>query len=398
MRECDLGQQSVLHAVKSRPISKRSLNVPTNSSIAEDPNEDHDVPRPLAQTLTDLQFPDSVGDKNTENDGESMKTRFFIYCSQCNDLRPGKLRVRCSLCKGGAFTVYKDPEGWDDVLKPSRIPGLCETNEISCTRENGELPFAEFYFKCATHTSMGESDFSAPLNLIKRNIKQIPCLSCTDVCDPILVFPCDAGHVTCLDCFRRYCLSRLMERQFIFSDDAGYTLPCPAGCENSLILEIHHFKLLTKEQYDRYQRFATEEYVLKSGGVLCPRPDCGMGFIVDPDCKKITCSNGCGFVFCRDCLQGYHIGDCISDDATNNLPTSLQYSIDPLRATEARWDDASRVTIKVISKPCPKCRTPTERDGGCMHMVCTRSGCAFEWCWVCQTEWTRDCMGAHWFG
>lgn len=223
-----------------------------------------------------------------------MKTRFFIYCSECNDLRPGKLRVRCSLCKGGAFTVYKDPEGWDDVLKPSRIPGLCETNEISCTRENGELPFAEFYFKCATHTSMGESDFSAPLNLIKRNIKQIPCLSCTDVCDPILVFPCDSGHVTCLDCFRRYCSSRLMERQFIFSDDAGYTLPCPAGCEKSLILEIHHFKLLTKEQYDRYQRFATEEYVLKSGGVLCPRPDCGMGFIVDPDCKKITCSNGCG--------------------------------------------------------------------------------------------------------
>lgn len=319
-----MGQQSVLHAVKSRPISKRSLNVPTNSSIAEDPNEDHDVPRALAQTLTDLQFSNSVGDKNTENginmfiltfsslyvrfkmpnlsktnfflspDGESMKTRFFIYCSQCNDLRPGKLRVRCSLCKGGAFTVCKDPEGWDDVLKPSRIPGLCETNEISCTRENGELPFAEFYFKCATHTSMGESDFSAPLNLIKRNIKEIPCLSCTDVCDPILVFPCDSGHVTCLDCFRRYCLSRLMERQFIFSDDAGYTLPCPAGCENSLILEIHHFKLLTKEQYDRYQRFATEEYVLKSGGVLCPRPDCGMGFIVDPDCKKITCSNGCG--------------------------------------------------------------------------------------------------------
>lgn len=88
------------------------------------------------------------------------------------------------------------------------------------------------------------------------------------------------------------------------------------------------------------------------------------------------------------------------------------------RAADARWDEASKVTIKVISKPCPQCRTPTERagtniecqffffffiktskiSGGCMHMVCTRSGCGFEWCWVCQTEWTRDCMGAHWFG
>lgn len=227
-------------------------------------------------------------------DGEKMKNHFFVYCSQCNDLCPGKLRVRCSLCKGGAFTVYKDPECWDDVLKPNRILGLCETNEISCTRDYDELPYAEFYFKCAKHTSMGEKDFGAPLSLIKRNIKQIPCLSCTDVCDPILVFPCDSGHVTCLDCFRQYCLSRLMERQFISHDDIGYTLPCPAGCENSFITEIHHFRLLTKEQYDRYQRFATEEYVLKMGGVLCPRPDCGMGFIIDEDCKKITCSNGCG--------------------------------------------------------------------------------------------------------
>lgn len=85
-----------------------------------------------------------------------------------------------------------------------------------------------------------------------------------------------------------------MDRQFISHTHIGYTLPCPAGCDNSFITEIHHFKLLTKEQYDRYQRFATEEYVLNSGGVLCPQPDCGMGFIVDVDCKKITCSNGCG--------------------------------------------------------------------------------------------------------
>lgn len=34
--------------------------------------------------------------------------------------------------------------------------------------------------------------------------------------------------------------------------------------------------------------------------------------------------------------------------------------------------------------------------GGCMHMICTR--CSFHWCWVCQIEWSRECMGAHWFG
>ena len=29
----------------------------------------------------------------------------------------------------------------------------------------------------------------------------------------------------------------------------------------------------------------------------------------------------------------------------------------------ARWEEATRSTIQVITKPCPKCRTPTERDG-----------------------------------
>lgn len=131
-------------------------------------------------------------------------------------------------------------------------------------------------------------------SLIKRNIKNVPCLACTEINDPVLVFACDAGHVTCLDCFRTYCLSRLMERQFIPHPDYGYTLGCPAGCENSFINEVHHFKLLTREQYERYQRFATEEYVLQGGGVICPQPGCGMGLLVDPDCTKVTCFKGCG--------------------------------------------------------------------------------------------------------
>lgn len=63
-----MGQQSILHAVKARsqPISKRSLNVPINASIEEEPNEEHDATKPLSQTLTDLQFSDSAHDNNAD--------------------------------------------------------------------------------------------------------------------------------------------------------------------------------------------------------------------------------------------------------------------------------------------------------------------------------------------
>lgn len=83
-----MGQQSVLHAVKARskPISKRSLNVPTSSLIEEDPNEEHDASRPLAQTLTDLQFSDSPGDKTTEKGTPIRNKYLIIYVSLTHSL------------------------------------------------------------------------------------------------------------------------------------------------------------------------------------------------------------------------------------------------------------------------------------------------------------------------
>ena len=166
------------------------------------------------------------------------------------------------------------------------------------------------------------------------------------VCDPVLVFSC--LHVICTGCFSDFCASRLNERRFELDDELGYTLGCPIGCDDSLISEtrqvgnaifvrnnyrnfvfscclcsafhyrsiFRHFKLAGSEQYERYQRFAAEEFVLRSGGVLCPQPGCGMGIMPEPAVateagasttgnRRIACAGpqGCGYVFCRDCLQ-----------------------------------------------------------------------------------------------
>ncbi|KAK9745069.1 Ubiquitin family [Popillia japonica] len=410
LADCDLGQQSVLHAVKIKKREK--LPSQSNNSLIEEVEEEQGS-KPLCEILSDLDFSTTESENSLNksvsdtDEKERSKVHFYVFCPTCKSLKNGKLRVRCNFCKSGAFTVHSDPQNWTDVLEVKRITGQCENIPELCADnipelcadilDNREPTFAEFYFKCSEHRSLGEDDAAVPLYLIRPNSKDIPCLACGDVSDPVFVFPCPDGHVTCLDCFRQYCSTRLRDRQFWHHPDFGYTLGCPASCKDSFITEIHHFRLLTPAQYDQYQRFATEEYVLQSGGVLCPQPGCGMGILADPDCNRITCINGCGFVFCRLCLQGYHIGDCETPETTNT-DGDCSYNVDPTRAAEARWDEASRVTIKVISKPCPKCRTPTERDGGCMHMVCTRKGCEFHWCWVCQTPWTRECMGNHWFG
>ncbi|XP_053593291.1 E3 ubiquitin-protein ligase parkin isoform X1 [Microplitis demolitor] len=419
IEECDLGQQSILHAVKAPRRNRKPVNhTGVTPSIQE--LDDDTGSKPMNETLSDLSFneidqndQDKVESKASDQEHQGKRAHFYVFCSTpCKSVEAGKLRVRCALCGSGAVTVDRDPQSWPDVMQPNRITVHCENDNCITNRPNNysdnQIPYAHFYFKCANHTSRGETDEAVPLYLIRPNLRKIPCLACTDVRETVLVFPCEAAHVTCLDCFKEYCHIKLSERQFDFDESTGYyTLPCPAGCDDSFIREIHHFRLLTPAQYDQYQRFGAEEYVLRAGGLLCPQPDCGMGIIpptpsdnlTEEDCRKIQCIGGCGYVFCMKCLRGYHLGEC---DTPQSIASSSQlrsgYSVDPARAKDAKWDDASTKTIQKSTKPCPKCRTPTERDGGCMHMVCTRAGCGFQWCWMCQTPWTRDCMGNHWFG
>uniref|UniRef100_A0A8C3XQN2 E3 ubiquitin-protein ligase parkin n=1 Tax=Chelydra serpentina TaxID=8475 RepID=A0A8C3XQN2_CHESE len=80
-----------------------------------------------------------------------------------------------------------------------------------------------------------------------------------------------------------------------------------------------------------------------------------------------------------------------------NYEAARGYMIDKHEAMRARWEEASRETIKKTTKPCPSCHVPVEKNGGCMHMKCPRAQCRFEWCWNCGLEWNRTCMGDHWF-
>ena len=59
------------------------------------------------------------------NDSNRRRARFYIYCkSQCDSVKPGKLRVRCGTCKDEAFELNAGPNSWDDVLNTNRIRGM----------------------------------------------------------------------------------------------------------------------------------------------------------------------------------------------------------------------------------------------------------------------------------
>jgi predicted RNA-binding Zn-ribbon protein involved in translation (DUF1610 family) len=50
-------------------------------------------------------------------------------------------------------------------------------------------------------------------------------------------------------------------------------------------------------------------------------------------------------------------------------------------------DHSSEEVVQKISKPCPSCRIPIEKKGGCLHMKCPE--CGFDFCWRCSLGWSE---------
>ncbi|XP_028279605.1 E3 ubiquitin-protein ligase parkin isoform X2 [Parambassis ranga] len=316
---------------------------------------------------------------------------FFVYCKSCKSIQPGKLRVRCRSCRQTTLTLSRGPTCWDDVLFPGRIQGVCQLD--GCHGNE-----AEFYMKCASHPT-SDDDLSVALDLVMINTRDVPCIACTDILDVVVVFQCSERHVICLDCFHRYCQTRLNERQFIHHPEIGCSLPCAVGCDNSLIKELHHFRILGDDQYQRYQRYGAEDCLLRIGGLLCPAPGCGAGLLPADGSRRVECNSqlGCGFIFCRDCRGSFHEGPCetVQAPSTPDVPP-LGFTVEEEASLRGRWEQDSILLIQESTKRCPQCSVPVERNGGCMHMQCPL--CRAEWCWLCGVPWNRECMGNHWFG
>ncbi|MEQ2210386.1 hypothetical protein XENOCAPTIV_012715, partial [Xenoophorus captivus] len=69
---------------------------------------------------------------------------------------------------------------------------------------------------------------------------------------------------------------------------------------------------LTLSRYGRYLQYGAEECLHTIGGMMCPSSGCGAGLLPSDASRRVECDRqlGCGFVFCRDCREGYHEGPC----------------------------------------------------------------------------------------
>jgi len=172
------------------------------------------------------------------------------------------------------------------------------------------------------------------------------------------IFSLNCGHEFCRDCFTNYIATKLEERNAI--------IDCPQmGC-NKHVVEADAEELLNPEQLTNLKRQLLEAHITKSTSCRrCVGVDCSMIAYQEGDEMKATCTK-CQASFCFRCGQENHVpSKCIDVEAFLPLLSS------------------SELAVRKLSKPCPGCHAPIEKNDGCNHMTCK---CGVHWCWLCAQK------------
>ena len=179
------------------------------------------------------------------------------------------------------------------------------------------------------------------------------------------------GHQHCLSCWKSYLESNInpsLNRR---------PISCLSRCDQ-IIEDEQIFRLVSDLSLkQRYQRILVDAYVESNRlARWCPGNSCHviiqLQSIIADDARMITCEE-CQFVFCFRCAREWH--DPIQctvlvawekknqDESMNSEWLQVRKSLPPTI-------DRSRAEreIGLDTKPCPKCQSNIEKNGGCNHM------------------------------
>ena len=165
-------------------------------------------------------------------------------------------------------------------------------------------------------------------------------------------------HKFCRDCFTNHIAVKLEER--------NTDIDCPQlGCKKYMV-ESDAEELLSFEQLTNWKRQVLESHITKSASCRrCVGIDCTTVAYQEGDEMKATCTK-CQASFCFGCGEENHVpAKCCDIKAFLPLLSS------------------SELAVQKLSKPCPGCRAPIEKNDGCNHMTCK---CGVHWCWLCAQK------------
>ena len=176
----------------------------------------------------------------------------------------------------------------------------------------------------------------------------------------------DCGHMLCTDCFPAYAQEKVMGADGVYAR-------CPdKGCNLTVPPKIFK-KILSDEDYSRYQQFIVKAFVeLSYNAKNCIGAGCEY-IIANKTDRDVDVECVCGAQFCFGCLEPPH--PPIKCELLEKWNERTKDSKGELEAEmNAKWLNAN-------SKKCPKCKVPIEKSYGCNWMTC--HSCKHGFCWLC---------------
>lgn len=174
------------------------------------------------------------------------------------------------------------------------------------------------------------------------------------------------GHPFCFTCWRGFLQNAISE------GSSCVNVACPMDRCNEKVLPDVVEMVVDDSAKIKYRQFLSRSYVEDNPSLQwCPGPNC--------DCAMMFNQGGAYDVVCEKCDTGW-CWDC-GEEAHRPLDCG----------TVKRWivkngAESENVTwILAHTKPCPKCKTPIEKNQGCLHMTCRK--CAHHFCWLCLGPW-----------
>ena len=185
--------------------------------------------------------------------------------------------------------------------------------------------------------------------IVEEETCPICCESAAELIVPEAYGPA-GGACGCVAC--RACVSRWVRDQLVHSRRAKalrvQCFGCPKMLPQAIVLEVPEAAALADALERRYTLERNPLFPAPQQ-VNCRQPECvGIGYL------------GYETVMCFLCEDQFSMDEAAAFDD----PTKFELDGDRIR-------------------PCPNCKTPIMKDGGCDHMTCrhAKGGCGHEWWW-----------------
>nr|XP_033720102.1 cullin-9 isoform X2 [Tursiops truncatus] len=180
-------------------------------------------------------------------------------------------------------------------------------------------------------------------------------------------------HYCCKSCWKEYLTTRIEQNLVL-----NCTCPiadCPAQPTGAFIRTI----ISSPEVISKYEKALLRGYVESCANLTwctnpqgCDRILCRQGLGCGTSCSK------CGWASCFNCSfpEAHYPASC---------GHMSQWVDDGGYYDGMSVEAQSKHLAKLISKRCPSCQAPIEKNEGCLHMTCAK--CNHGFCWRCLKSW-----------